>query len=416
MATMCRAGYGLAGPGLVLIERLHEIGASVLHEGGGVPAHLRGHEVERAELVVVAPATPVRVLRAPARVLLGGRWRALLDPHAETLTLRLRSPLVAPVIGVRSLLRRGDDRPVPRLPRAARRVPGRGRCPSTTPSRSRASTTCGRCSPTATASRSSRARCSIAQALLRHHDGPPPDRGADDPCRRSPCSTRPRTPRCARRCSGRSDRARSLRSSHPCASSRGRGSRRSPTATRSTCVTTTRRRSPRRSRRCSWAFPSRTRSCWSAGSTRSSNATPTCPGSVPRARRRTRSSTPTSWSWSPSGGRRAVTGRPTSSTTSAPTPAPTDRSTTTRSRRSWRRSSSVAPRPCPRPWPVAATSSGARPTSAPRLVADLSAVPNAFEEMLRHQLPLQFVGRTVTVDTEVAGVADAARASASSSS
>jgi cytochrome P450 len=38
------------------------------------------------------------------------------------------------------------------------------------------------------------------------------------------------------------------------------------------------------------------------------------------------------------------------------------------------------------------------------LVANLSAVPNAFEEMLRHQLPLQFVGRTVTVDTEVAGV------------
>ena len=31
-------------------------------------------------------------------------------------------------------------------------------------------------------------------------------------------------------------------------------------------------------------------------------------------------------------------------------------------------------------------------------------MPNAFEEMLRHQLPLQFVGRTVTVDTEVAGV------------
>jgi len=38
------------------------------------------------------------------------------------------------------------------------------------------------------------------------------------------------------------------------------------------------------------------------------------------------------------------------------------------------------------------------------LVADLSEVPSAFEEMLRHQLPLQFVGRTVTVDTEVAGV------------
>jgi cytochrome P450 len=31
-------------------------------------------------------------------------------------------------------------------------------------------------------------------------------------------------------------------------------------------------------------------------------------------------------------------------------------------------------------------------------------VGGAFEEMLRHQLPLQFVGRTLTVDTEVAGV------------
>ncbi len=38
------------------------------------------------------------------------------------------------------------------------------------------------------------------------------------------------------------------------------------------------------------------------------------------------------------------------------------------------------------------------------LVPDPSAVPNAFEEMLRHQLPLQFVGRTLVVDTDVAGV------------
>ena len=44
------------------------------------------------------------------------------------------------------------------------------------------------------------------------------------------------------------------------------------------------------------------------------------------------------------------------------------------------------------------------PEPRAELVADRSAVPNAFEEMLRHQLPLQFVGRTVTVDTEVAGV------------
>ena len=32
---MWRAGYGLAGPGLVSIERLHEIDAAVLHERGG---------------------------------------------------------------------------------------------------------------------------------------------------------------------------------------------------------------------------------------------------------------------------------------------------------------------------------------------------------------------------------------------
>jgi len=32
-------------------------------------------------------------------------------------------------------------------------------------------------------------------------------------------------------------------------------------------------------------------------------------------------------------------------------------------------------------------------------------IATAFEEMLRHQLPLQFVGRTLRVDTEVAGVA-----------
>jgi cytochrome P450 family 142 subfamily A polypeptide 1 len=39
------------------------------------------------------------------------------------------------------------------------------------------------------------------------------------------------------------------------------------------------------------------------------------------------------------------------------------------------------------------------------LVEHPDAVAVAFEEMLRHQLPLQFVGRTLVVDTEVAGVA-----------
>jgi cytochrome P450 len=45
-----------------------------------------------------------------------------------------------------------------------------------------------------------------------------------------------------------------------------------------------------------------------------------------------------------------------------------------------------------------------RPEQRAALAADPSTVPNAFEEMLRHQLPLQFVGRTLLVDTEVAGV------------
>ncbi len=37
------------------------------------------------------------------------------------------------------------------------------------------------------------------------------------------------------------------------------------------------------------------------------------------------------------------------------------------------------------------------------LVADLTAVPRAFEEVLRYELPLQFIGRTLLVDAEVAG-------------
>lgn len=45
------------------------------------------------------------------------------------------------------------------------------------------------------------------------------------------------------------------------------------------------------------------------------------------------------------------------------------------------------------------------PEGRSRLVEQPDAVAGAFEEMLRHQLPLQFVGRTLTVDTEVAGVA-----------
>lgn len=44
------------------------------------------------------------------------------------------------------------------------------------------------------------------------------------------------------------------------------------------------------------------------------------------------------------------------------------------------------------------------PEQRAALVARPDAVSGAFEEMLRHQLPLQFVGRTLMIDTEVAGV------------
>jgi cytochrome P450 len=38
------------------------------------------------------------------------------------------------------------------------------------------------------------------------------------------------------------------------------------------------------------------------------------------------------------------------------------------------------------------------------LATDLAAVPQAFEEALRYDLPLQFIGRTLLTDAEVAGV------------
>jgi cytochrome P450 len=45
------------------------------------------------------------------------------------------------------------------------------------------------------------------------------------------------------------------------------------------------------------------------------------------------------------------------------------------------------------------------PQQRARLVEDPHAAGGAFEEMLRHQLPLQFVGRTLRLDTEVGGTA-----------
>jgi cytochrome P450 len=46
-----------------------------------------------------------------------------------------------------------------------------------------------------------------------------------------------------------------------------------------------------------------------------------------------------------------------------------------------------------------------QPDARAALVERPDGVATGFEEMLRHQLPLQFVGRTLRVDTEVAGVA-----------
>ena len=43
------------------------------------------------------------------------------------------------------------------------------------------------------------------------------------------------------------------------------------------------------------------------------------------------------------------------------------------------------------------------PAQRRALVDDPSAAPRAFEEMLRYDLPLQFIGRTLLVDAEVAG-------------
>ena len=97
--------------------------------------------------------------------------------------------------------------------------------------------------------------------------------------------------------------------------------------------------------------------------------------------------------------------RPTSSTgCSRSTPA-TGRSTTPRSSTSSSRCSSAAPRRCRRSSPAAPTSCGAIPSSAPRSWPIPSSAAPAFEEMLRYELPLQFVGRTLLVDAEVAGEA-----------
>src|SRR4029077_13639737 len=82
-----RTRLGVDGPG----ARDH---AAVLHQCGGSAARVVGDEIEGAELVVVAPTPPIGVVGAPEVVPLGGGWGAFLDAHAQTVTLRLRSPLV----------------------------------------------------------------------------------------------------------------------------------------------------------------------------------------------------------------------------------------------------------------------------------------------------------------------------------
>ncbi len=95
---MCRAGYGIGRTRLGVDRPAARDGAPVAYRGSRVPAHVGRDEVEGAELVVATPPAPVRVLRAPARVLLGRRRRAFADPHAQNVTVRLRSPLVGPVV------------------------------------------------------------------------------------------------------------------------------------------------------------------------------------------------------------------------------------------------------------------------------------------------------------------------------
>ena len=237
--------------------------AAVLHAARrrrGAPR--RGHEVEGAELVVVAPTTPVGVRRcASGRT--PRRWVAcapgcpcgdrnpaatvaargavtgydpfsvevMTDPYPVYRELRAESPgaAAARVRRVRAhpLRRRvaRAHRPRPLLDLRGPGVPPRRRCCATTTV----------------------------------HPTPPCGR----PCRRSRCSTRRCTRSCARRCSGPfRPRAVAPHGGHGRAQFARARLDQLADATSSTCATTTRRRSPRRSRRCSSGSRSRTPSCW----------------------------------------------------------------------------------------------------------------------------------------------------------
>ena len=142
---------------------------------------------------------------------------------------------------------------------------------------------------------------------------------------------------------------------------------------------------------------------------RSCTASPTSPASAPTGMAAHASSTTTSPSFVAE--RAPVPRPPTTTATARPdrrpaatTPAPHGPLDDAEVATSSSRCSSAAPRRCRRSSPAAPTSSGGTPSSAPRWSADPSWRRRAFEEMLRYQLPLQFVGRTLLVDTEVAGV------------
>ena len=73
------------------------------------------------------------------------------------------------------------------------------------------------------------------------------------------------------------------------------------------------------------------------------------------------------------------------------------------SRSSWSRCSSAASETLPKVVAGGAYELWKDPVQRRALVDDPSAAPRAFEEMLRYDLPLQFIGRTLLVDAEVAG-------------
>ena len=252
-------GVGVAGPGLGVDRPAARHRAAVLHQRGGAASHVGGDEVERAQLVIVAPTPPVGVL-ACANGRTPRRWVGCAPgcPCADgnpAATVAARGGR-----RVRPVLRRGDDRPVPGVSRLRAGGPVVALPEYDAFALHAIRRRVAACSPTATASRSSRVRCSTATrccgiTTVRPTPTvakPVPTFSMLDP----PVHTQlrqamlgPFRPR------GHAD------GGHGAHGSRASGSTRWPRATSSTCATTTRRRWPRRSRRCSSASRWRTPSC-----------------------------------------------------------------------------------------------------------------------------------------------------------